>query len=197
MKGKFLTCLALSVCLHVLVFVPWLGLTQPSPRRAMETIPIEMVPAIPQDIWKAYQIASPHQDKTKKAQHAKSTASRNDSAHRARRVHAEPFPEGVSFEAEGMVNLDYMERLKARIFHAWEYPESAIAAGHQGTVKIAFVVDESGTLIGMGLLDSSGYRELDRSAMHAIKAASPFGSFPPDIPKKNLKIKGRFRYVLD
>ncbi|MEN6472532.1 MAG: energy transducer TonB, partial [Syntrophaceae bacterium] len=103
----------------------------------------------------------------------------------------------VSFETEGKVNIGYMQRLKAKIFRAWQYPEPAIAAGHQGSVKLSFVVDAQGHLIGVDLLTSSGHRELDLAAQQAIKDASPFGRFPPDIQEKTLTIKGRFRYVID
>lgn len=200
MKAKFLTSLALSAGLHIFFLAPIFLLGAPTPPPEPETINVSLVEAAPR---------IPREIATKKPTEimkTKPTEPRRRDPYPRQRVESEtkpqppeetPPPEGVSFETEGKVNIGYMQRLKAKIFRAWQYPETAIAAGHQGLVKLAFVVDEEGHLIGVDLLDSSGYRELDLAAQQAIKDASPFGRFPPDIQEKTLKIKGRFRYVID
>lgn len=196
MKAKFLTSLALSAGLHIFFLAPIFLLGAPSPPPEMETIdvrlveaktrlPREMTTRKPTEVTRTkppeQRIRDPFPRQTLQPQPPEAT----------------PPPEGVTFETEGKVNIGYMQRLKARIFRAWEYPERAIEDGHQGQVKLAFVVDEEGHLVGVDLLEGSGYRELDLAAQQAIKDASPFGRFPPDIQEKTLKIKGRFRYVID
>jgi len=200
MKAKFLTSLALSAGLHIIFLAPIFLLGAPSPPPEMETIdvslveakarlPREMTTRKPTEITRTkppeQHIRDPHPRQTRQPEPKPQPPEET------------PPPEGVTFETEGKVNIGYMQRLKAKIFRAWQYPEPAIAAGHQGLVKLAFVVDEEGRLVGVDLLEGSGYRELDLAAQQAIKDASPFGRFPPDIQEKTLKIKGRFRYVID
>lgn len=105
--------------------------------------------------------------------------------------------EGVSFVAEGGVGVAYLSKLKVKIFRFWEYPEAAIQKGEQGNVSVAFVLNDKGEVVDMGVLSSSGSYSLDSAAMAAIKQAGPFGAFTKDIKDKNLKITGHFRYVLD
>ncbi|MBN1635589.1 MAG: energy transducer TonB [Deltaproteobacteria bacterium] len=105
--------------------------------------------------------------------------------------------EGLSFEVEGKVSVDYLERLKARIFYVWEYPKSAIEQGFEGTVRICFVLDASGWIIDNTLVSSSGFAELDQAALIAVENAGPFGPFSEDINQETLKITGNFCYVID
>ena len=105
--------------------------------------------------------------------------------------------EGVSFVAEGGVGTAYLSKLKVKIFRFWEYPQAAIQKGEQGDVSVAFVLNDKGEVVDMGVLSSSGSYRLDSAAMAAIKQAGPFGALTKDIKDKNLKITGHFRYVLD
>jgi len=200
MKAKFLSSLALSAGLHILFLAPIFLLGAPSPPSEMETIDVSLVEAkerLPREITtrKPAEITrtTPPEERRRDPYPRRT----RHPEPRPQPPEAPPPPEGVTFETEGKVNIGYLQRLKAKIFRAWQYPEPAIAAGHQGLVKLAFVVDEEGHLIGVDLLEGSGYRELDLAAQQAVKDASPFGRFPPDIQEKTLKIKGRFRYVID
>ena len=105
--------------------------------------------------------------------------------------------EGVSFVAEGGVGAAYLSKLKVKIFRFWQYPEAAIQKGEQGNVSVAFVLNDKGEVVDMGVLSSSGSYTLDSAAMAAVEQAGPFGAFTKDIKDKNLKITGHFRYVLD
>lgn len=48
------------------------------------------------------------------------------------------------------------------------YPEADLAAGHEGTVTIAFLVGADGTVVDSKITRSSGFRELDRQARDKI-----------------------------
>lgn len=198
MQAKTLYYLALSLGLHLLFLIPLLVWhKEEPPQPAAEAIEVEIMESVPEmvrELPPPPQVAK-HQ-KSRKKPTLKPPRRERQQIRRASREELSS-ESGFSFEAEGKVNLDYMARLRTKIFRAWVYPPSAIAAGHQGTVRITFVVDESGRLLGVGILDSSGHRDLDRAAVQAVKDADPFGPFTPDIRKKTLKIKGRLRYVLD
>jgi len=104
---------------------------------------------------------------------------------------------GVSFEADRRVSASYLDRLKTKIFLAWDYPEEAIRKGQQGIVRIMFVLDKNGDLSAIKVMGGSGSRSLDAASLDAVKQASPFGPLPKDISDKPLKITGTFCYVLD
>ena len=198
MKAKFLTSLALSAGLHFLCLAPIFLLGAPTPPPERETIDVSLVetaPHLPREITtkKPTEIR-----RTKQSEHhLRNSSPRPRVQSRPKPPDEVPPPEGVSFETEGKVNIGYMQRLKTKIFRAWQYPEPAIAAGHQGQVKLSFVVNADGNLVDVDILSSSGHRELDMAARQAIKDASPFGRFPPDIQERSLTIKGRFHYIID
>lgn len=105
--------------------------------------------------------------------------------------------EGISFRAEGVASVGYMDRLKARIFRAWEYPEDAILRGEEGKVSIEFVLGAQGELVDIGVLKSSGSPRLDRAAMNAVAKAAPFGPLAEVGGRDRLKVTGLFAYVLE
>jgi TonB family protein len=105
--------------------------------------------------------------------------------------------EGVTFEAEGEVGADFMDSLKLKIFKAWQYPADAIENELEGVVRIAFVLDSRGAVVGMEVLEGSGSISLDEAAMAAVRKASPFGPFSDGGGESTMKITGNFCYVLD
>lgn len=104
---------------------------------------------------------------------------------------------GVSFVAEGSVAVGYLDRLKVKIFRAWEYPEDAVMRGEEGKVKIEFVLNENGELVDMSILKSSGSKSLDTAAVEAVRKAAPFGPLEEVDHTSTLKITGVFAYMLD
>jgi periplasmic protein TonB len=198
MRAKFITCLAISVGLHLLCLTPLFFLPGSVPQPQAETIDVKLVEAKPHLIHERKPDKPTEITKAEKITPIRRAPTQpQPSPPQLETADTTPPPEGISFETEGKINVGYMQRLKTKIFRVWQYPPAAIAAGHQGWVKIAFVVDEEGRLIGVELLTGSGYRELDRAVMEAVRDASPFGRFTPDIQQETLKIKGRFRYVID
>jgi len=49
------------------------------------------------------------------------------------------------------------------------YPEQARMNGHKGTVRLRFIVNKQGTVDGVILVESSGYKELDQAAIDCLK----------------------------
>ena len=50
-----------------------------------------------------------------------------------------------------------------------KYPQAALKAKHTGTVTLAFLIDESGTVADGKVKDSSGHADLDQAALDGIK----------------------------
>jgi bla regulator protein BlaR1 len=49
-----------------------------------------------------------------------------------------------------------------------EYPQADLAAGHQGTVTVDFLVDTNGTVVDSAIVRSSGYASMDEAARGAL-----------------------------
>jgi len=86
----------------------------------------------------------------------------------------------------------YLERIKKRVQSVWKYPEG-ISGTHQ--VNLLFVLDRGGSLVRVEVLDSTDSK-LDRSALQAMRNASPF----PPIPDSLKELAGwplRMRFSID
>lgn len=76
----------------------------------------------------------------------------------------------------------YLCTLYGLIMRQQHYPASARAQHLEGTVVVAFWVDERGDLVHQALYKTSGHSVLDDEAVAAIKRAAPFPAPPPGIP---------------
>jgi protein TonB len=111
------------------------------------------------------------------------------------------YPEGDPDEAVVDINtredrfFSYLLHLKRKIEGVWIYPSSAAKSGLGGELTLEFLVSKKGKLLGVSLLDSSGYSILDQSAIRAIRTAAPYHPFPPRLKAKRLRVRARFIYV--
>ena len=53
-----------------------------------------------------------------------------------------------------------------------EYPRTDVQAGHQGMVKLGFLVDENGKVKDSKVMESSGFATLDEAARSALAQCS-------------------------
>jgi TonB family protein len=79
----------------------------------------------------------------------------------------------------------------------WGYPSDAVTQQIQGHLLLLFVLERSGQVTRVELRRSSGSKVLDQAAWEAVTKASPFDRFPPHIRQEDLRIRARFRYVLE
>jgi len=103
---------------------------------------------------------------------------------------------GLTFDAPELLHRGYMRMLKDRIESIWKYPEDAARRGISGDLYITFYIHKDGKLGEVKLVRTSGHRELDESAMKALRDAEPFWPLPEDFEKDALEIKGHFIYIL-
>lgn len=74
--------------------------------------------------------------------------------------------------------LRYQDSIKQKIQQEKQYPRWALRSSHEGRARISFSVLSDGQIQGLKLLDSSGFEELDKEALSAVKRACPFEAFP-------------------
>ncbi len=91
----------------------------------------------------------------------------------------------------------YLEKVKENIVQAWQYPEQASEKGSEGKVDVEFTILKDGRLLDVRILQSSGFSALDREAIRAVGAASPFTPIPKQIALEQLSIRFTFNYTLE
>ena len=94
-------------------------------------------------------------------------------------------PEGADFTA-------WIQRFKNEVYRNWIVPPSA-SLGWAGQVDYEFVVDRSGTMTDVRLLESSGTGAYDRAARNAL-VASRLLPLPADFAPKTVTMKVGFVY---
>jgi periplasmic protein TonB len=85
--------------------------------------------------------------------------------------------------------LRYQDSIKQKIQESKQYPRWALRAKHQGIVRIVFDVLHSGEVSDLSLVQSSGFEELDKEALEAVKRASPFANFPEVLKEDAIQIE--------
>ncbi len=85
--------------------------------------------------------------------------------------------------------LRYQDSIKQEIQQEKQYPRWALRAGHEGEARIAFNVSSSGHIKDLKLIQSSGFEELDKEALDAVKRAAPFLSFPETFKENEIQVK--------
>lgn len=106
-------------------------------------------------------------------------------------------PGGITFDTRDMVIKGYMTRLRDRVEDIWVYPKEAAQKGIYGDLRIKFVVRKDGSLGSVEVVQTSGYAELDRAAVKALKEGAPYWPLPEGWSREALVVDGRFIYSLD
>lgn len=103
---------------------------------------------------------------------------------------------GLTFDDGEFKHRGYMRMLTQKIESIWVYPPEAARLGISGDLYINFVIKRDGKLGEIEIVRTSGFRDLDKAAVKALKDAEPFWPLPDDWEKDDLEIKGHFIYIL-
>jgi len=90
--------------------------------------------------------------------------------------------------------VSYFNRIKHQIQLVWRYPAQAAQRKVSGQLTLNFQVSRNGNLLGVRLVDNSGFEILDLAAVKAVKEAAPYYPFPITIHKKKISILATFIY---
>ncbi len=193
MTWRPVSCLAVSTLLHLgalMIFLAAMAFPFHSPRPGEEAFGVNLVGADALGKGSTQEAVQSPQPEQQREQAAGDGPEEEP-------VTGDQAEGGVSFETDRRVSASYLERLKTKIFLAWDYPEEAIQDGRQGIVRVMFLLNPNGELADIRVLKGSGSKSLDAASLDAIRQASPFGALPEDIRDKPLRITGKFCYVLD
>jgi protein TonB len=108
--------------------------------------------------------------------------SQNDIDELARRGMPEKRPgdDSVTLDTDEFKFISYNRWLKIKVESVLKYPELAAISGYQGTLYIKFDILKDGSVGGLEVLKSSGYKILDDEALRSIRASAPFQPLPDD-----------------
>lgn len=85
--------------------------------------------------------------------------------------------------------LRYQDTIKQKIQEEKRYPRWALRIGQEGVTRIVFNVLPSGRIDDLRLKQSSGFEELDKEALDAVRRASPFLSFPEKLNEDEIRVE--------
>ncbi len=107
-----------------------------------------------------------------------------------------PGDDSVTLDTDEFKFMSYNRWLKIKVESVLKYPELAAISGYQGTLFIKFDILKDGTLGGVEVLKSSGFKILDDEAVRAIKAAAPFQPLPDDWGMQRYSIRAAVIFYL-
>lgn len=84
----------------------------------------------------------------------------------------------------------YMRNMQCKIKRNWTPPNLNV---HQPVI-LSYTIDRKGKITDAKIVQSSGFPQMDNSAIKALYNASPFGNLPKDYTKDSLTVKFRFDY---
>ncbi len=102
--------------------------------------------------------------------------------------------EPISLDTTEAKYVSYFNRIKHQIQRVWGYPAQAAQRGISGQVSLRFQISRDGNLVGVQVVDNSGFEILDMAAIKAVKEAAPYYPFPITITKSKLTILATFVY---
>lgn len=94
-----------------------------------------------------------------------------------------------SIDAFGLKHFSYLVGVKRKIELVFSVPFFRSYQGTVGVPIVGFTIRRNGELAEAVLLRSSGYSEVDRALLGAVKRAAPYGPFPEHLPDKNISIR--------
>jgi protein TonB len=106
------------------------------------------------------------------------------------------------------VFYSYYQRIRKQIRQQWEpnikgkierlfLQGRQIASVKDHMTQVVIILDQFGNLTGVQLLNESGLKDLDKSAIEAFKAAEPFPNPPKGIIDADGKIRIRWDFILE
>lgn len=91
----------------------------------------------------------------------------------------------------------YMAALRQAIEAQKYYPRRARRLGHQGSVRIEFILERDGRLRDIRIAESSGSRALDKAALKAVKTVGRFEPIPQELAQRRWPLDVALNYELE
>jgi periplasmic protein TonB len=93
--------------------------------------------------------------------------------------------------------MAYLTALQQAIKRHQIFPEAARRRGVTGLAVLAFVLEASGQIAQVRLVQSSGDGELDQAALHALNQLGRFKPIPPELNRTTWPMRVPIRFDLN
>lgn len=90
--------------------------------------------------------------------------------------------------------MDYFRGIYRKVQPLWVFPKELEVVYEQGEVIVQFSILADGTIRGLRVRKSSGYRQFDANVVAAIEKAAPFGPIPRGLGRR-LDILAPFEFA--
>ena len=97
------------------------------------------------------------------------------------------FSGGETGSQAAAINNYYQSTILSAIQSAWQTPQ-ATQINKKSTCIVRFTLTKDGRVTSARIVQSSGVKAMDDSALSAVRSAR-FGPFPPDITKPTLEVE--------
>lgn len=88
----------------------------------------------------------------------------------------------LDFTAESLLSQQlYIAKLKRWSSSKLKYPSRAASRGHEGNVRLSIVIDRSGKVKKVEVIEAAEYSSLTKEAQNAVERANPFPPMPEDV----------------
>lgn len=88
----------------------------------------------------------------------------------------------LDFTAESLLSQQlYIAKLKRWSSSKLKYPSRAASRGHEGNVRLSIVIDRSGKVKKVDVIEAAEYSSLTKEAQNAVERANPFPPMPDDV----------------
>jgi len=102
----------------------------------------------------------------------------------------------VDLNAENSQYTPYLRKLKRKIEYAWRYPRQSYEKGEEGITIVKFSIDQTGAIVAVNIVSSSGAKLLDQGVLDAIQSTAPYVPLPENMKLSKLHIVATFHYKL-
>lgn len=100
----------------------------------------------------------------------------------------------VRIENRSQAYRQYLDELARQLERIWRYPESAIRKHERGNAKMEFTIRKDGELVGVRILESSGFAALDLESLRTVRSAAPFKPLPAATGMGEATVRVTFNY---
>lgn len=100
----------------------------------------------------------------------------------------------ISLDTKDKRYIAYATLIKKRLSSCWGYPVEAKNRLMEGKSRLIFSLSQAGQLTEISIIESSGYKILDREGADTIRRAAPFPPFPESITANKLNLDVSFEY---
>lgn len=107
-----------------------------------------------------------------------------------------PGDDSVTLDTDEFKFMSYNRWLKIKVESVLKYPELAAISGYHGTLYLKFDIMKDGTLGGLEVLKSSGFKILDDEALRSIRSSAPFQPLPDEWGMERYSIRAAVIFYL-